>query len=405
MNFRAFFVCIAGMFQANHKFVLLFGSRPRKMTSYVRAKNTATVSQVALLLKANVTAEKLADWLKTKSNDPSDVVLAFQPFIIDLLKATARPTKKLLESACMQVFIFVSGPEAASFGVAIEQTVSTARQKKKSMTTGAKLGEGLKVVISCLYDNELSDKTIAVVRSGAKKWSPKKAPPVQVEKANPGAFDWAAELRNLKSQSFGSLPVRDSFGEDEVVDLLSSQEEHASASAPCAPASTAEGFAEWLDFGGSSSAADVAVKRKVGASVISSTSLKPGPDGFAVATWPDGSTSVTELANLLLETSCKPKAKAKGKAKAKPKAKCKAKAKPKAAASSSHVDRKGKSSGKGKAKGKRPCAEPLPDTYDSNGRSIPGSARDALFPDGCSKCRWRRGCTPSCWTGRCLEDS
>ena len=393
------------MFQANHKFVLLFGSRPRKMTSYVRAKNTATVSQVALLLKANVTAEKLPDWLKTKSNDPSDVVLAFQPFIIDLLKATARPTKKLLESACMQAFIFVSGPEAASFGVAIEQTVSTARQKKKSMTTGAKLGEGLKVVISCLYDNELSDKTIAVVRSGAKKWSPKKAPPVQVEKANPGAFDWAAELRNLKSQSFGSLPVRDSFGEDEVVDLLSSQEEHASASAPCAPASTAEGFAEWLDFGGSSSAADVAVKRKVGASVISSTSLKPGPDGFAVATWPDGSTSVTELANLLLETSCKPKAKAKGKAKAKPKAKCKAKAKPKAAASSSHVDRKGKSSGKGKAKGKRPCAEPLPDTYDSNGRSIPGSARDALFPDGCSKCRWRRGCTPSCWTGRCLEDS
>ena len=118
------------MFQANHKFVLLFGSRPRKMTSYVRAKNTATVSQVALLLKANVTAEKLADWLKTKSNDPSDVVLAFQPFIIDLLKATARPTKKLLESACMQAFIFVSGPEAASFGLAIEQTVSTARLKK-----------------------------------------------------------------------------------------------------------------------------------------------------------------------------------------------------------------------------------------------------------------------------------
>ena len=146
-------------------------------------------------------------------------------------------------------------------------------------------------------------------------------------------------------------------------------------------------------------------KRKVGASVISSTSLKPGPEGFAVATWPDGSTSVAELANLLLETSCKPKAKAKGKAKAKPKAKCKAKAKPKAAANSSHADRKGKGIGKGKAKGKRPCAEPLPDTYDSNGRSIPGSARDALFPDGCSKCRWRRGCTPSCWTGRFLEDS
>ena len=152
----------------------------------------------------------------------------------------------------------------------------------------------------------------------------------------------------MKSQSFGSLPVRDSFGEDEVVDLLSSQEEHASAFAPCAPASTAEGFAEWLDFGGGSSAADVVVKRKVGASGISSTSLKPGADGFAVATWPDGSTSVTELASLLLETSCKPKAKAKGKAKAKPKAKSKAKAKPKAAASSSHVDRKGaKQKGRG----------------------------------------------------------
>lgn len=404
------------------------------MTSTLRVKNTATVSQVALLLKATVTAEKLGDWLKTKSNDPSDVVLAFQPFIIDLLKATARPTKKLLESACMQAFIFVSGAEAASFGLAIEQTVSTARSKARSMTTGAKLAEGLKVVISCLHKNsekpDLSDKTIAVVRSGARKWSPKKVNPAQVEKVNPGAFDWAAELRNLKSQSFGPLPVRDSFGEDEVVDLLSSQEDQASAFAPCgtasesavaprapesasavascAPASKAEGHAEWLDFGGSSSAADVVAKRKVGASVVSSKSLKPGPEGFAVATWPDGSTSTTELANLLLKASCKPEAKAKRTAKAKPKAKtkCKAKAKAKAAASSSHGDRKEKSIAKGKAKGKRPCEprEPLPDTYDSNGRCIPGSARDALYPDGCSKCRWRRGCTPSCWTGRFLED-
>ena len=77
----------------------------------------------------------------------------------------------------------------ASFGLAIEQTVSTARHKARSGTTGAKPGEGLKVVISCLHNNAanpgLSDKTIAVVRSGAKKWSPKKAKAGQVEKVNP----------------------------------------------------------------------------------------------------------------------------------------------------------------------------------------------------------------------------
>ena len=38
-----------------------------------------------------------------------------------------------------------------------------------------------------------------------------------------------------------------------------------------------------------------------------------------------------------------------------------------------------------------------------NGRDVTWEVRSELFPDGCSTCRHREGCTRSCWIRRRLD--
>ena len=100
------------------------------------------------------------------------------------------------------------------------------------------------------------------------------------------------------------------------------------------------------------------------------------------------------------EKGPKPKSKAKATAKAKAKAVIKSAPKP-------------KPSPKPKAKGKAKAA-PVPQRvaammrptkgalqpFTVNGKVLSPSFRMKLFPQWCSKCRWRHGCTKSCWIGR-----
>ena len=97
------------------------------------------------------------------------------------------------------------------------------------------------------------------------------------------------------------------------------------------------------------------------------------------------------------EKAPKPKSKAKAKAKATAKAKGSTKSAPQAKASP-------KPKAKGKAKAK--AAPSLPgrlrplEPFWVNGRLLTPTFRQKLYPNGCSKCRFRKGCTKSCWTDR-----
>jgi hypothetical protein len=95
-----------------------------------------------------------------------------------------------------------------------------------------------------------------------------------------------------------------------------------------------------------------------------------------------------------------PKPKSKAKAKATAKAKGSTKSAPKAKASP-----KPAAKGKAKAAPVRPVAvmrsgqRPL-EPFTVNGRVLTPTFRTKLYPNGCSKCRFRSGCTKSCWTDR-----
>lgn len=187
------------------------------------------------------------------------------------------------------------------------------------------------------------------------------------------------------SKSLSHLPCANPFGAHEVVDLLSSQEETRCESSV------------WIDYGGSSTSCTVVAKKTVGTDIVCSVFLKPGPEGFALAIWPDGSSSATELTNLQLSSgSTSAPSQAKTKAKAKAKSKAKAAAKSKARPKSKAIAQASGKKGCGKGKGSRPLV--LPDIKDSNGRIIKGNVGVTLFPRGCGKCREVAGCTPTCWT-------
>lgn len=354
-----------------------------------RVKNTASLSQVALLCKSRINVQQLQQWLVSKNNDHEEVFQSFGNFVKDLLAITERPTKKIVGQGAQNAFDFVSRTDAQAFGLAIETLVSAARSKSRSMTSGAKLSPSLKQVIGWLsLPSQISAKAVAAVQQGAEKWTPKKKKAKRLqEESPPGSFNWSQEYQQMiaSRQKSSTLPSASSFEENEVVELMSSQEEKILESAV------------WIDYGGSSTSLDLVAKKTVGSQIVSSTSLKPGPDGFALAIWPDGSSSATELTNLQLSSGStsapsKPKAKAKSKAKSKAKATAKNKTKPKSKARALASVKKGY----GKGKGSRPSA--LPDIEDQNGRTIKGCVRLSLFPGGCGKCRWRQGCTPSCWT-------
>ena len=93
----------------------------------------------------------------------------------------------------------------------------------------------------------------------------------------------------------------------------------------------------------------------------------------------------------------------------KPKSKAKATAKAKGSTKSAHQAKaspKPKARGKPKAKGKAKAAPSLPgglrplETFCVNGKNLTPTFRLKLYPNGCSKCRFRKGCTKSCWTDR-----
>ena len=61
---------------------------------------------------------------------------------------------------------------------------------------------------------------------------------------------------------------------------------------------------------------------------------------------------------------------------------------------------KPKSKAKAKATAKAKGSTKALESFTVNGRVLTPTFRMKLYPNGCSKCRFRSGCTKSCWTDR-----
>ena len=117
--------------------------------------------------------------------------------------------------------------------------------------------------------------------------------------------------------------------------------------------------------------------------------MSAGSNGFLVATWRDGAQEETECPTLLedLATRKKPASAPK---------KRPAQKRPAAAPAAAALASEGEANSE-------ESLSPLPDLYnEKTGKTMLGTERQKLRPNGCGTCRNRRGCTPSCWRKRGL---
>ena len=158
----------------------------RSAGAMARAANTASVEDVCKALRGCCVS--LRD--SYKDADPNVVCAAYESFIIDTLSLTKRPTKTLLEKACLQAFEGCSSQEVSFFGRQIAAAVQHCRVKSKSMSSGAKTSTSVQRIIAALGSTP----------AGPHYWKGAKAPATQVSAAKVGE----ASSKTSPAKSTGS---------------------------------------------------------------------------------------------------------------------------------------------------------------------------------------------------------
>ena len=291
-----------------------------------------------------------------QSVDPQDALLSldafcrkYEAFLCDLLKVTSRPTSKMLCDATAKVWPGQSPLEHKTFNNHVSEVVKVLFGKARSMTTGQRLpdsvssmckfiratildpnvsaspgkrqlaimddpGDSPKPVLPCKRPNPGKSKRVLKEHISLSSGTGSEAPDLQVAKAVPAASASAKKQKHIlpKAEPPGSdIASRYAGSSSSTSALHGSVVYHVDMSVPTV----------WRISGDSRQQA----------------TLKPGPLGFAVATWGDQERS-TEIPNLVLEKraqypakeaagkpqpAAKKKAGSKAKAKAKSKVACK----------------------------------------------------------------------------------
>lgn len=373
------------------------------MSSTVRAANSASWQELFRILKASLDAGSVETWKESKCNDAPGVGALFQNCIVEILAWTPRPVKSVLQKALSEGSWGLSSDDSRALAAAIVDTISTCRNIKKSMSSGSKTDPALRQIIAALEgsnclpirrssrassiastnsrgkDQDGSQETMVSSPRKSKSVSPKppnlrapascKAPEEQKEEQKDLEKDDAVEISStsgtdvavatpVKKRKVANLSMEDlrasaaSFGlatpsplkrgcgsKDPASSSAESKSKEAPASSGKAiEASRAAVSSPWVDW------SEKLVKRTSSDGLVEvAASLKPGDNGFVVATFAsDSKPIVTEMPNLFLEMGplqAKPKAKAKAKAvgKAKAKAKAAVQKKPVAAGDDGHA--------------------------------------------------------------------
>ena len=104
--------------------------------SSVRCKNTATVKDVARLMRFNLKCLNEAEFMTC---DLDQVTEKYQDLLADVLAKTPRPTPALMRQAAMEAFE-CDQQLAHAFAERLVAAISHCRVKAKSATSGKKTG-------------------------------------------------------------------------------------------------------------------------------------------------------------------------------------------------------------------------------------------------------------------------
>ena len=301
----------------------------------VRIKCEVEPHELVKILRANVPS---LDEGKYNSSDLDIVVEHHVDLVLDILSRTPRVSAKMLQLAAKRTFKASPG-EVQLFGNQISSATSYCRKKQDQSTSGKKLAPAVWRVVRFMRDQGLDSQG-----------SGDKAPSTPKEKESSGRDDFASrharllKRRRSDSQSPGSRAAKSvtpsslksetasvmphgraaifaAMGlttEDFLaaparhrelpvlhVDLVSdSSEEEAPPSKPIASAasnsSSRGSYTQVFDAG------RMCMVRLYTSGLEECSSMKPGPDAFAVAVFEDGTEFQTQLQNLMLDIKQKP---------------------------------------------------------------------------------------------------
>ena len=124
------------------------------MLSRPRIKNEASPKDISKCLRANL---KGIDSQALANADLDALVKVFKDCILDIIKATGRPTVKLLELAAVEAFEGVDANLGHFFGQRMTAAVTYCRNKLKGSTSGAKLQPAVREVCALLQEQSLQE--------------------------------------------------------------------------------------------------------------------------------------------------------------------------------------------------------------------------------------------------------
>ena len=283
-----------------------------------RVRNEAAPEEVAKVCRAELVNGLEKN--KYMSTDSAIIAENYLAFILALLDLTLRPTAKLLAQAVKLAFKPEQG-EAENFGYAIHGCVKFARNKVKSLASGAKLPSAIKAIAVKLkakraapsrlnqslrkraLQRHVSAETAASTVSSAptviKDFFGGQDEPAESSAAC-GSKDkpmphWMAMLEKTPEgkKATPKLPVADS-----LVEIVSSQEVESQgvAEAQGPEAATARRKLVWFD------ASELVIKRlSASTGTEEKAAMAAGPRGFLMATFLGEEPMETECPNLLLE--------------------------------------------------------------------------------------------------------
>ena len=295
--------------------------------------------------------------------EPKDATLRLEDFcsthhelMKDILQITKRPTKQLLGKALKKVFPSQEPQEVNGFVSALTTHFTSLFSKARNMSTGSRLP---RVVLElCLFIKK------SILNTDAKASLATQLKARAREQLSP---EHRKKSRTSGSPQVGNTPpskadVAALYGMPALpIDPIDEAEPSCSAGGPEKAQSTSSkpeanntsiavdgNYLCHLDF------CTGIMTKKRGDQEALVAEMAPGPDGFVLATFKEGSkveVKQTEMPNLNLEM-IRGKSSGKAKAKAKPKAKSKAKAKAKGKAlGKAKAKSQGQSQGQGQKKG------------------------------------------------------
>ena len=258
----------------------------------VRLADTASHEDAVKVFRANLSNGPGEQY---KSTDLEVLCQSYGEYIRDYLKISSGGMKADTIAKSMRAAVpLATQVEAVAFSKAIVNVLSQCRDKKKSMSSGKKLGAHTYKL--CKYLATEDDQTDSQdAKSQLLPYAPQEEAESQQNKKRrvqtPEEFaQWIgiSIASGARSSATSSITLLDS--PTSITSSPGKQQGHP-AQLPESPPKPMEELL-W---------SRLAQVRFAGGRIVEEADMRPGPKGFAVAHWQDGSSTETEVTNMMLE--------------------------------------------------------------------------------------------------------